>query len=117
VNEIVELLRELRAVQGVDGAAVATMDGIMVHAELAPRLDPDAVAGLASFLVSTTRRAMDDDGTPMRFVIHATHGRIVLNDIGDAFLVVVADQFSDLDHTLEQADDIARRLRRAVRLS
>lgn len=118
MNEIGGLLAEIRELDGVQGAAVATPDGIIVKADLSPRLNEDAVAGLASFLVSTTKRAMADDvGDPQRFVIHATHGRVVLVDVGNAFLVVVTDQFSDLDTALDHVDDVVRRLRRAVRLT
>ena len=57
MNAIHECLVELRRCPGVQGSAVATADGIVVQSDLGSRYNEDAVAGLASFLISTTRRA------------------------------------------------------------
>ena len=114
---IQELLDDLNLRDGVRGGAVATADGIMVASALNGRFQDDVVTGLASFLVWTTRRAMGESDVRLdRFVMHATHGKLVIVDIGDAFLVVISDQFADLDVLLVDIDETARLLRRCVRL-
>jgi predicted regulator of Ras-like GTPase activity (Roadblock/LC7/MglB family) len=118
VNAIQELLDELREVAGVSGAAVVTSDGIMVSSVLKGRFRDDVVAGLASFLITTTRRAMGSQGNQgfSRFIMHATHGKVVLVDIQAAFLVVITDQFVDMEPLLGEVDEIGRRLARAAKL-
>ena len=118
MNAIQELLDELREVAGVNGAAVVTSDGIMVASVLKGRFGEDLVAGLASFLITTTKRAMgsQSDQGFSRFVMHATHGKVVLVDIQAAFLIVITDQFVDLQPLLEEIDEIGRRLARAAKI-
>jgi len=118
VNAIQELLDELREVAGVSGAAVVTSDGIMVSSVLKGRFRDEVVAGLASFLITTTKRAMgaQKDHGFSRFVMHATHGKVVLVDIQSAFLVVITDQFVDMDPLLGEVDEISRRLTMASKI-
>ncbi len=110
------MLTELSAVSGVRGTAVVTPDGIMVASSLHGRFDEDVVAGLASFLIATTNRSMSDEGGFERFVMHSTHGKVVLNDLGESFLVTITDQFVTIDPLLAEIDDCSRRLRRATKL-
>jgi len=117
MTSIQELLDDLNLRDGVRGSAVATADGIMVASALQQRFQDDVVTGLASFLVWTTRRAMGDGDVRLdRFVMHATHGKLVIVDIGEAFLVVISDQFAELEVLLVDIDETARLLRRRVRI-
>lgn len=118
MNAISELLEELRDRPGINGAAVVTSDGIMVASVLKERFSDDLVAGLASFLITTTKRAMGSQGQQRfsRFVMHATHGKVILVDIGSAFLIVITDQFVDMAPLLEEIDEIGKRLTRASRI-
>jgi predicted regulator of Ras-like GTPase activity (Roadblock/LC7/MglB family) len=114
---IQELLEDLNLREGVFGSAVATADGILVASALRDRFHDDVVTGLASFLVWTTRRALGQDDVRIeRFVMHATHGKLVIVDIGDAFLVVISDQFAPMDPLLVDIDESSRLLRRLVRV-
>ena len=118
MNAIQTLLDELREVSGVNGAAVVTGDGIMVASVLKGRFGDDLVAGLASFLITTTKRAMGSQNNRgfSRFVMHATHGKVILVDIEAAFLIVITDQFVEMAPLLEDVDEIARRLVRASKV-
>lgn len=108
-----EVIVSLSKAPGVRGAALATEDGMMVTHSLHGRFDPDVVAGLASFVIATTHRVMVADGYDRldRFVVHATHGKFVLTDIGDAFLIAITDQFVQLDPVLKTVDQATKRLR------
>lgn len=114
------LLAELNQAPGVRGCGVTTADGMIVRADLAGRFREDVVSGLASFLVSTTRRAFEEvgrDGEVQRFVVHATHGKLVIESVGEAYLAVITDQFARLDQLLETVGDVALRMRELARMS
>jgi predicted regulator of Ras-like GTPase activity (Roadblock/LC7/MglB family) len=116
-NQIQDLVEELTQVNGVRGATVTTNDGIMVASSLQGRYSDDVVVGLASFLISTTHRAMDSArGDVRRITLHATHGKLVLEEIGDAYLIVITDQFARMDSLKAEISDVCRRLRRVARL-
>lgn len=120
MREIDVLLEELSAQQCVRGCAVVTSDGIAVASRLHDRFREDVVVGLTSFLVQTTRRALDeaeDDPVLDRFVLHATHGKILNASLGDAWLVAITDQFARLDDLLPTFDSVLERMRVAARLA
>lgn len=119
MSGIQELLVDLRRQQGVIGACVVTPDGMMAASDLDERFDDDAVAGLISFLTSTTNRALADmpPGGMSRFTMHTTHGKVIIDDAENAYLVVITDQFLDLDQVTHEVDDATRRLRRLWRIS
>lgn len=113
------LLAELAEAAGVRGCALSTADGMIVRSELRGRFREDVVSGLASFLVSTTRRAFEEGGEDdcvERFVVHATHGKLVIRRVNEAYLVVITDQFVRLEPLLEIVDDIAARMGDASRM-
>ena len=53
---------------------------------------------LTSFLLSTTNRCLQQASLPgmTQFVLHCTHGKVLVADVGEPFLVVILDQFADL---------------------
>lgn len=112
------VVNELVKSSGVRGCAVATEDGMMIASALQGRFEPDVVAGLASFVIATTRRTMGQDGEDRldRFVVHATHGKLILTDIGRAFLIVITDQFVHLDPILETVAAATQRLRQLAQI-
>ncbi len=117
MTTIKDILAELASVSGICGTALVTSDGMMVESVLRRRFADDVVAGLASFLVSTTRRAVGKAGRLDRFTVHSTNGKLVLTDVGEAFLVAIADQFADLDPMMVEIDEAARRLRRIATIN
>jgi len=118
MSSMEQVVIELAKASGVRGCAVVTEDGMMVASALQGRFEPDVVAGLASFVIATTRRAMAHDREDRldRFVVHATHGKLVLSDIGHAFLIVITDQFVHLDLVLRIVDDATARLKVLARM-
>jgi len=119
VDSMDALLAELAEAHGVRGCAISTLDGIIVRSDLKGRFREDVVSGLASFLVSTTRRAFEESGEARevdRFVVHATHGKLVIRRAREAFLVVITDQFARLDQLLESVDRVAEQVDRMARM-
>lgn len=117
-NEIPGILSALNKVNGVVGSAVLTNDGIVVASQLGQGFLDDVVAGLSSFLISTTRRSLQEAGMGQfdRFVLNATHGKVVLVDIGEAFLIVLTNQFASLKHCVGAIQEAASDLRRVSKI-
>jgi hypothetical protein len=117
-NEIPDILVALNKVNGVVGSAVLTNDGMVVASLLGQGFLDDVVAGLSSFLISTTRRSLQEAGMGQfnRFVLNATHGKVVLVDIGAAFLIVLTSQFASLKHCIDAIGESAAALRRVSKI-
>jgi predicted regulator of Ras-like GTPase activity (Roadblock/LC7/MglB family) len=66
-------------VPGSQGRGDGDPDGIVVASALSAALNSDVVAGLASFLITTTRRSLQEGnlGKFKRFVIQATNGKLL----------------------------------------
>jgi predicted regulator of Ras-like GTPase activity (Roadblock/LC7/MglB family) len=116
---IQEILDGLREVPGIKGAALVTPDGIIIASSLSVTLNSEVVAGLASFLITTTRRSLREGGLGAfhRFVLQATNGKILLLDLGDSFLVVHTDQFARLESSRLEVEEAAAEIRRASRVN
>lgn len=115
-----ELLKEVRKIDGVIGAAVLTAEGMCAASDLDSRFDEAAIAGLTSFLMSTTNRSLQDmtEHKCTRFTIQATHGKVVIDACGDEVnLVVITDQFTDLTGIEHELTDAVNQLRRLARMS
>ena len=99
---MIEILQELNKEVGVIGSLVVTRDGMVVASALGPHLDSDTVGALASNIIIATKKAMSlmGDAQSYRFVLASTHGRLVFEDIGIAYLVCVTHQNIALDQIL-----------------
>ncbi|MEZ5966041.1 MAG: roadblock/LC7 domain-containing protein [Planctomycetota bacterium] len=119
MTTIRDVLDSLREVPGIKGAALVTPDGIVIATSLPATLNADVVAGLASFLITTTRRSLSEGGLGdfCRFVVQATNGKILLMDLGDSFLIVHTDQFARLESSRMEVDEAAREIQRLSRVS
>ena len=97
-----KILAELNATPGIIGSLVVTDDGMVVASALSPDLDQEVVAALTANMIRLTKRSMRSIGetSVKRYMLSASHGRMVFHDIGIAFLVVVTNQNIDVNHLL-----------------
>jgi predicted regulator of Ras-like GTPase activity (Roadblock/LC7/MglB family) len=118
MSKIHEAVGDLRRVSGVKGAAVVTTDGLIAASALEAGLGTDVVAGLASYLMMTTNKSLGEGslGGCARLSLHATHGKAILVDLTDSYLVVLFDQFADPSSARKEIDEAAVRIRLASRL-
>jgi len=118
VNAIQETLAQLHADPGIKAASVVTLDGLVAADVLDPRLRSDVIAGLASYLLMTTNRSLREAGLGgcAQFVLHATHGKVILVALAGAYLVVVFDQFADLQHVKSRVATAAQQIRSSSHL-
>lgn len=118
MSKIHEMLTELRRTPGIKGAAVLTADGLVAAESLDERYRSEVVAGLTSYLLMTTNRSLREGGLGdcSQFVLHATHGKAVFVTLEQAYLVVMFDQFADLQAARQDVVDVAQRIRRSARM-
>jgi len=118
MSKIHETLAELRRLAGVKGAAVIMADGLVAAESLDARYRSEVVSGLTSYLLMTTNRSLREGGLGecAQFVLHATHGRVMFLALGEAFLVVLFDQFADLPAVQDDVLEAAQRVRRLARI-
>jgi predicted regulator of Ras-like GTPase activity (Roadblock/LC7/MglB family) len=108
------VLEELNRRPGVAGSLLATADGIVVASRLGPGLDEDAAAALVSAVLATANRAfrrVADRGLS-RFVMTATRLKLIVQDVGDAYLVVATDRHLDLERGLLDVEAAAMALKK-----
>lgn len=113
-----DTIEEIRQSEGVKGAAVVTLDGLVVAESLEACHRGDVLAGLASYLLMTTNKSLGEGGlgSCRQFVLHATHGKVVFDQLEDAYLCVIYDQFADLQSVRRDVEEAAHRIRRNSRL-
>lgn len=119
MSKIKEILDELRATVAVKGCLLMMHDGFVVEHALENVLEPEAVSGLTSFLTSTLNRVLTEGkmGSFSGFNMQSTHGKVLVIDMGEAYLVVLTNQFGKLDMSGPEIQDAAKQLRRLSRIS
>ena len=108
-----KILKALNEVVGVRGSMVVSDDGMVIASCLGRHLDEEKVAAMASSVVMNTRRALERHGIRhfSRFTMSSSHGKMVFNDTGIAYLVVVMDKNIDLGPTDIEIESAAMRIR------
>lgn len=114
-----DVLVELQGAPTVKGCLVMMHDGIVVTSALEEGIEADLVSGLTSFLTSTLQRALLEGGMGgfSSFTMHSTHGKVLVVDMGESYLVVLTNQFGRLDLNMPEIQEAAHALRRMARIS
>ncbi len=118
MSDIQSVISDLSMAPGVKGVAIVTTDGLMVSELLGERFTDDVVAGLTSFLLTTTWRCLSEGnmGRMHRCEIHSTHGKVLLSEVEKSWLVVLMDQFADVELAKPEIDDCTQHLRRLTKV-
>ncbi|MCA8976622.1 MAG: roadblock/LC7 domain-containing protein [Planctomycetes bacterium] len=118
MNAIQETLEQLHSTPGIKVASVVTLDGLVAAEVLDERFRSDVIAGLASYLLMTTNKSLREGGFGecSQFLLHATHGKVILSALRDAYLVVVFDQFADMASVRASVKTAALRIRNTSRI-
>lgn len=113
MNDMETVLQTLNDKASAKGSVVVTNDGMVVAGNMRKEMRKDIVGALSSFLISATDRCLrqGDIGTFGRMVMTATHGKVVIQSLHEFFLVVVVDQFADMEITLEAVTVTGAKLR------
>jgi predicted regulator of Ras-like GTPase activity (Roadblock/LC7/MglB family) len=99
---MLDVLQKLNQGLGVRGSMIVTVEGIVIQALLGEELEQDRVAAMSSAVLQETERCLRklNLGMLSQFVLTAMHGKMVFQDCGPAFLVVLTEKGINLDHTL-----------------
>ena len=86
-----EILSGLRRLPGVDGAALARMDGVMVAQILNRTVDHRRVASVSAGLVQTSNMAAQEIGRreASHTIVATAEGDIVVRQVGEDFALAV----------------------------
>ena len=116
---MIEALERLCAQHGILGALVATKDGIVVRSHLDPGMDDEASAALVSSLLTSTTSLLGKAGRESmeQIVLRASRGKIIVTDLGNAYLVVVTDRNLDLSVGLLEIRSAAKVLGRLGKIA
>ena len=89
--KIQEILSTLRRLPGVDGAALARMDGVMVSQVLNRTVDHRRVASISAGLVGTSNLAAAEIGRreASHTIVATDEGDIVVRGVGEDFALAV----------------------------
>jgi len=114
-----EVLLELNQEVGVKGSMVVTHDGVVVTSEIAPPLNGDQVAAIASNSIKDINSALRQIGASefAKFIFNSTYGKMVFLETGSAYLVVVLDKHLNLDFTMLAIASAGRRIRSIGRIA
>ncbi|MAG56314.1 MAG: hypothetical protein CMJ83_08495 [Planctomycetes bacterium] len=115
---MLEVLERLGDNPGIVGSLVATTDGIVVQSRLRSGMDEDAAAALVSSLLTSTVGLLGECGKARmgQLVLRASRGKIIVTDLGNAYLVVVTDRNLDLNQGLLEIKSAAKTLTKLGRL-
>lgn len=118
MSKIQEALAGLRSTPGVKGVALLTADGLVAAAALDAACDAEALAGLASYLMTSTNRALQEGamGPCARVTIQASNGKAQIVEMPESSLVVLFDQFADVAAARRPVDETVARIRRLATL-
>jgi predicted regulator of Ras-like GTPase activity (Roadblock/LC7/MglB family) len=92
-----KVLKRLNEHPGIRGSLVVTHDGMVVAASLEQRMSEEKVAAMASTVVSSVHRALEENGLSRfhRLTLKASYGKLTIRDTGTVYLVVVMDRSFD----------------------
>jgi uncharacterized protein len=85
------LLSRLRTVNGVDGAAVVSRDGLPVVVDLPASFDRETFSAMVAAMVGAAETALIEAGrgVPDRIILENKQTRILATGVSDQFLLVV----------------------------
>jgi predicted regulator of Ras-like GTPase activity (Roadblock/LC7/MglB family) len=100
------------------GSMVVTNDGMVVAGIMRQDMRKDIVGALSSFLISATGRCLRQGGIGSfgRMIMTATHGKVVIKSLEDYFLVVIVDQFADMDAALQAVEVAGKEFKKIARI-
>lgn len=106
---MLEILRELNEHAGVKGSLIVTEDGMIVASALGKGLEQETLAAVSSMMIQTAKKSLDSNLD--RIIMASSHGKLVLEDLGNAYIVVVTNSYINLDTTLIEIQSAGMKIR------
>jgi hypothetical protein len=107
------VLQTLNLEVGVKGSLVVTRDGLVVHQEIGPPLNPEIVGPVASDAIKNINGALRQSGSKefTKFVFTSSFGKMIFHETGESYLVVVLDKAINLEMTMLAISSAARKIK------
>lgn len=112
-----KVLEELRRVDGVEGSALVSRDGITVVADLPPSYDRDTFSAMTAAMLGAAETAMVEigRGMPDRVVVETKNSRILAMGLtAELMLVVLSNGRSTIPQIAQGVESLGERIRRLV---
>jgi len=108
-----DVLLNLNREVGVKGSMILSRDGVVVASEVAPPLNSDQVAAIASNSIQRVNNALRGLGANnfSRYLFNSSYGKMIFTESGDVYLVVVLDKHINIDFTMLAVASAARKIR------
>lgn len=108
-----EILKRLNKIEGMHGTLVMGKDGLVVAADLGTDADENAVAAVASQILSSLQGALDRMGMGglRTFSVTGREGKVVLADAGSVVLVALLDLDANVGLVAVEIKEAVNRLR------
>ena len=108
-----EVLERLGANPGIVGSLVATTDGMVVASHLRD-MDQETAAAFVSSLLIDALVLLEECGRPrmQQLELRASRGKIIVTNLGNAYLVAVTNRTLDLKQGLIEIKSASETLRR-----
>ncbi len=113
-----DALHDLHHAIAARGCFVMLHDGDLVAATLGARRRADEVSGLTSFLTVTLNRVLEEVhmGSFQSFGMQSDHGDVLVVDLGESYLVILADPATGLHVAMPEIREAAQRLGRLSKI-
>jgi predicted regulator of Ras-like GTPase activity (Roadblock/LC7/MglB family) len=112
-ERIAGFVDEVRAIDGIEGAALVTKDGVMIGRSFPREISEKWFAAMSASVLASAESAASIIGItpPVRVRIDAASGCILLHDAGDKLLVVaVLAPGAEPDDVLARLEPVARQI-------
>lgn len=112
-NLIDEILRELKAVGGIESSAVVTRDGLLVASDTSPDVDAETFAAMSASMVGSAETAVAEvkGGTAARVIVETENFKLIAVDAGPkVLLVALTTRQASLGLVLLKLGDAARKI-------
>ncbi len=112
-ERISEFVKEVSAIEGVDGCALISKDGIMIGKAFPREISEKWFSAMSASVLASAESAASIIGNtpPVHIRIDAPDGRILIHDAGEKLLVVaVLFRAVDPEPIAEQIEAVARRI-------
>lgn len=116
-EELLKALQDLRNVEGVEGSALVSRDGITVAADLPPSYDRDTFSAMTAAMLGAAETAMVEigRGIPERVVVETKNSRILTVGVNaDLMLVVLSNGKATTSNVFQGVETLGQRIRELV---
>ena len=104
-DEYIRIIRDAESTAGIEGALIATRDGLLIYSDM-EKIPQQAFAAMCATILSSSEVAMDETGTgiPEKVVVYGKGKKIMIVGAGKEYLLaVILSSEADVDNIIYEA--------------